>query len=265
MSSNQSNNLITEADGSLTPQELDAAINSFQLHYTLANERPIGNQLVVTFDALQQKVNSYIEREGLDEAEVACCFIHRLLPATGQWYVCLQLATMTNLHQQDLHGRSLYSIEPDPQYRYDILNGIAGRSSLQGDYDPEYFGRVLYTPDPVLEPAAALVLGRNTQSIVLPWMRELLRLCQQNNLEGVPGAQMVLQSIARQPCAPEDALVTWPHSIAFYMRDAQGRNCLGPRDGDLVFHNQAADMAGACPTSCREYHMPMRLPEMVLE
>lgn len=247
------------ADGSLSPHELNLGMQDFSDHYQLADGSAIVGTVAVLFEALQEKVTAFMRAEYLTEEEVACRFIHRLDPADRRWFACLELLKMTDQHLQDAHGRALYQLTAYPAYRYDLKSDISA-STLKGDHDPEYFQQVFYVADPTVGTPVALTLGKHVQSVVVPWMRELLRLCQHNDLEGIRGAQIVLESLGSPAAYPEDTDVEWPHTLAFYMRDASGNDCLGPRTGKLVFQNQAADIVNACPTSCTTYHMPALLP-----
>lgn len=247
------------ANGALSPSELMAGMDAFDAHYQLAEGQSVPGQLAIPFQQLQDKIYSFMQAEKLPEDEVACRFIHRFDTAKNRCYVCLELARMTDQHRQDAYGREEYEVTGYAAYRYDIMTDVQA-STFQGSYDVAYFNHLFYIAVAGAGQPQALVYGQHVQSVVVPWMRELLRLCQHNDLEGVAGAKIVLQSIASQPAYTADALVKWPHSIAFYMRDAQGHDCLGEGSKDFIFKNQAADMAQPCPASCKEYYMPVNLP-----
>lgn len=252
--------ITTTADGSLTPGELKAGSEAFAAAYQLANGGAVPGQVSILFQELQDKVALFLRSSKIAEDEVACRFIHRFDLAAKAWYPCLEFNKMVSLGTTDAFGRFEYALTPYPAMRFDLLNGITG-STLQGLYDPNYFNNLFFkdpaAPQPVAKP---LTYGVDVQSVVLPWMREILRLCQQNNLENVPGARLVIQSIAMPPAHPGDTRTSLPHTIAMYMRDAQGLDRLGLRTDNKVFHNQAADVGTACPTNCSKYLMPADLP-----
>lgn len=257
MNAVSSRKILTSSTGALSPAELNNGVQTFNTWYHLESGQSFSGIVSLRFQDLKDVVTSFMQAESINEAEVACRFIHRFDTGTNTWFPCLEMARMQDLKKTDPNGRAEYSITGFQKYRYDINNGLSA-SQLTGSYDPVYFEQVYYPTSLGIE--KPLIVGQNVQSVVFPWQRELLRLCQQNNLENVTGAKIVLQSIALPPAYQGDALIAWPHSIAFYMRNAQGQDCLGPNSGNLVFHNQAADVGTSCPTKCNTYHMPQNLP-----
>lgn len=249
--------LTATDNGALSPEALSENSQTFNTWYHLANDQELPALVSVPFQDVKNKVSAFMQAQKLKEEDVACRFIHRLDVTANTWFTCLELCKMEDLNKKDPYGRPEYRITGYAGYRYDIRQGLSV-SQFQGDYDPLYFNNVYYpsntgTPEP-------LIYGQHVQSVVVPWMRELLRLCQQNNLDGVQGARLMIQSIAAAPVHQSDALVAWPHSLGFYMKDAQGNDCLGAGMAGKVFYNQAADFATTCPTNCSKYLMPANLP-----
>ena len=223
---------------------------NFQQHYFLSNCNSSfgGQDIQISWSSFYNAVHNFMTAGGCAANAVALRFVLCYDTNSNALYLRMQICTMTSA------GQGTYNLVTSNCAWYVITNGSIATTTVTDLYDQNYLDNFYYCDSGTCSANTVVNLASDTsetvfvRNLVLPWGLEVQKVYTD---DGQPNnATICFAAVSPGNSSPA---VTYPHSIAVYLRNGNGVALLDNTTYTQPFKNKAADFGTICPPNCNVY------------